>query len=120
MARRHTFVVAALLALSAVAGSLGLARTLELGAASAGANDAQVAAQKRRLNAFEASLRRQLASSPAVPVSPHAAQPRVQHIRYVRPSPIVVSRSAAGYEADDEGEHDGGEAFEHQGGEDDD
>jgi hypothetical protein len=53
-------------------------------------------------------------------VSPHAAQPRVQHIRYVRPSPIVVSRSAAGYEADDEGEHDGGEAFEYQGGEDDD
>ena len=35
MTRRHTLAVAALLALSAAAGSFGLARTLELGAASA-------------------------------------------------------------------------------------
>ena len=120
MTRRHTLAVAALLALSAAAGSFGLARTLELGAASAETNDAQVAAQERRLSAFEASLRRQLASSPAVPISPHAAQSRAQRIRYVRPSPITISRAAGAYEADDDGEHDGREAFEHEGGEDDD
>jgi hypothetical protein len=108
-----------------VAGSLGLARTLELGAASAAASDAQVAAQERRLNAFEASLRRQLASSPAVGAGAQPATPRAERIRYVRPSPIVAS---GGYEADyddedeDEGEHEheDGAAFEHEGGEDDD
>ncbi len=114
MARRHTFVVAALLALSAAAGSLGLARTLKLGAASAEATNAQVVAQERRLNAFEASLRRQLASSPAVPVEALATQSRAQRIEYVRPSPIVVSTSASGDESESDDEHDRGEALEHE------
>jgi hypothetical protein len=113
MARRHTFVVAALLALSAVAGSLGLARTLALGAASAKTNDAQVATHERRLNAFEASLRRQLASNPAVPVGTQLRPSRAQRIEYVRPSPIVVSTGASGYESEDD-EHDPGEALEHE------
>jgi hypothetical protein len=121
MARRHTFVVAALLALSAVAGSLGLARTLDLGAASAGANDAQVAAQERRLSAFEASLHRQLAGKPASSTGPRLAPSRAQRIRYVRPSPIVFSSTSSGHEDEaDEDEHEGGgEAFEHEGGDDD-
>jgi hypothetical protein len=120
MARRHTFVVAALLALSAVAGSLGLARTLDLGAASAGANDAQVAAQERRLSAFEASLHRQLAGKPASSTGPRLAPSRAQRIRYVRPSPIVVSSGSSGYEHEDDGdEHEGTEALEHESGEDD-
>ena len=119
MARRHTFVVAALLALSAVAGSLGLARTLELGAASAGATDAQVAAQERRLNAFEARSRRQLAErSCCAGRAPRDAGPCPAH-RVCPPSPIVVSRSASGYESEDD-EHDPGEAFEHEAGEHDD
>jgi hypothetical protein len=113
MARRHTFVVAALLALSAAAGSLGLARTLKLGATSAEATNTQVAAQERRLNAFEASLRRQLASSPAVPVGTQVAPSRAQRIEYVRPSPIVVSTGASGNESEDD-EHDPGEALKHE------
>jgi hypothetical protein len=119
MARRHTFVVAALLALSVAAGSLGLARTLKLGAASAEARNAQVAAQERRLNAFEASLRRQLASSLAAPVGTQVTPSRAQRIEYVRPSPIVVSASASGYESEDD-EHDRGDALEHEVGEHDD
>ena len=120
MARRHTVVVAALLALSAVAGSLGLARTLELGAASAGANDAHVAAQERRLNAFETSLRRQLAGKPAASAERRLTPPRAQRIRYVRPNPIVVSKSSSSYEDEpDEDERDAGEAFEHEGEDDD-
>ncbi len=120
MTRRHTLVVAALLALSAAAGSLGLARTLELGAASAEANDAQVAAQERRLNAFEASLRRQLAEQPcradraprdAVPCPAHQVRP---------PQPDRRLEERRGLRGGRRGEHDGGEAFEHEGGEDDD
>lgn len=113
MPRRHTLVIAALLALSVVGGSVALGRTLGLGAASTKANDAQVATRVHRLNAFEASLRRQLANAPDPSATSATIPPRVQRVRYVRPNPIVVTRHAAGSEIEDEG-------FEHEGGEDDD
>ncbi len=113
MARRHTFVVALLLGLSVVGGSVALGRTLELGAASTHANDAQVAARVRRLNAFEASLRQQLAQAPAAPSMGSVSAPPVQRVRYVRPAPVVVTRHAAGGDYEDEG-------VEHEAGEDDD
>jgi hypothetical protein len=94
-----------------------LARTLELGAASAGASDAQVVVQERRLNAFEASLRRQLAGSMAAPAGQRVAPSRAPRIEYVRPNPIVVASSTAGheYESDEDG-HEQGQALEHEGG----
>jgi hypothetical protein len=117
MARRHTFVVALLLGLSVVGGSVALGRTLELGAASAHANDAQVTARVRRLNAFEASLRKQLANAPAVPSRASASSPPAQRVRYVRPAPVEVTQHASGDDYEDEYEHEG---IEHEAGEDDD
>lgn len=120
MARRHTLVIAALLAFAVVGGSVALGRTLGLGAASTKANDAVVIARTQRLNRFEASLRRQLAKAPnvpaakvGVPVARAAVPPRAQRVRYVRPAPIVVTRHAAGRDYEHEG-------FEHEGGEEDD
>jgi hypothetical protein len=118
MARRHTFVVALLLGLSVVGGSVALGRTLELGAASTHANDAKVAARVKRLNAFEASLRQQLATTSAVPSTASVSAPPVQRVRYVRPAPVVVTQHASDDDYDDEGYE--SEGFEHEGGEDDD
>lgn len=108
MPRRHTFIIAALLAISVLGGSVALGRTLGLGAASTKANNAQVAARVHRLNAFEASLRRQLASAPVVPKAPSANRPLAQRVTYVRPAPIIVTKHRPGgayeHEGDDHGE----------------
>ena len=107
MPRRHTFIIATLLALSVLGGSVALGRTLGLGAASTKANNAQVAARIHRLNAFEASLRRQLANATAVR-APSASQPLAQRVTYVRPAPIIVTKHRPGapyeHEGDDHGE----------------
>ena len=123
MARRHTLVIAALLAFAVVGGSVALGRTLGLGAASTKANDAVVIARTRRLDQFEVSLRKQLAKVPDMPKAnsdvptarsgvPTAssgptvsgtAPPRAQRIVYVRPKPIIVTK------------HRPGGAYEHEG-----
>jgi hypothetical protein len=113
MARRHTFVIAAMIALAAVSGAVALSRTLGLGAASRHPNDALIVARTQQLNRFERSLHRQLANAPKVPTAAPAvsAQPApVQRVVYVRPKPIIVHKHRAGgeHEAEQGGEHEGG------------
>jgi hypothetical protein len=101
--RIHIAVVAALLGLAAILGTFAATRTVHLGAASTRAQDAAIATRARQLNAFEASLRRQL----AVHRTKSAPAPQVV---YHRPPPVVVVRHTG------HGEHEG---EEHEGGGDD-
>lgn len=113
----HRTAIAVLLGLAVVAGLLGLARTLDLGAASPAAHaadPAMLAKGNHRLDRVAAALRRARASRPpalpalpkypaATPVtSPAPAQPAVQQVTYVRPPPRIVTVHRSG------GEHEGG------------
>ena len=104
MARKHALLVALALALAAVLGTVALGRTLGLDAASSRASDAVVAKRTKQLDAYAASLKRQLASKPAsVPaVRKRAAAAQPERVVYVRPKPIVITKHRAGgeYEAD--------------------
>ena len=103
MARKHTLVLAALLAAAAVIGVLALARTTHVGAAAhtpGTVSKVTIARRSHALDRLEASLRKALAKKPpalpAVPTAggqPAAAAPQVT---YVRPAPIVVSRPGGG------------------------
>ena len=104
MARRHVFIVAAVLALAAVAGLTALGRTVQLGTASSHASDALIAAKARQLNAFERSLHRQLAAAPDLPAAAPATHRRARGVVFVRPAPIVVDTHRA-HEGDDDDEH---------------
>jgi hypothetical protein len=96
MNRFHIAVVALLLAVAAVAGMLAVTRTHA--AATQGANTAYVARVKQ-LNAFEAQLRRKLATAQ------HAQPAGPAKVVYHRPPPVVVVTHSAHH--GDEGE--GGE-----------
>ena len=90
--------VAALIAAAAVLGAIAVTRTVTVGPTQARAADATVRAHAQRLNAFERSLRRELARKPpplpAVPKSPAApaAVAPAPRVVYQRPAPIVVVR----------------------------
>ena len=112
MSRTHATVLAVLLALNAVVGTVALARTLHLGQASHTASNVLVAKRAAQLDRFEASLKAQLAkkppalpkvppastvsAAPATSAAPAAAAPQV--VRYVRPAPIIIHKHRAGGE----------------------
>jgi len=106
MSRTHATVLAVLLALNAVVGTVALARTLHLGQASHKASNVLVAKRAAQLDRFEASLKAQLAKKPpalpkvppasTVSAAPAAAAPQV--VRYVRPAPIIIHKHRAGGE----------------------
>jgi hypothetical protein len=85
MSKLNIAIVAALLALAVVFGSVALFRSTGLAAASRTATDAAVAAKTRQLNAYERTLRTQLAAAR----SPQGAGTAAR-IVYHRPPPIVV------------------------------
>lgn len=115
----HRVAIAAILGIAAVAGLIGLTRSLDLGAASASAprvSPAAVARGNHRLDRAQAALRRARASRPpalppipaypAVPTaSPASAAPAVGAVTYVRPPPHIVTVHRSGGEGAD---HEGG------------
>lgn len=99
MKKTHVALLAVLVATAAAIGTYAVTRTTELGvqarATSGGDVNAVVAARTRRLDAFEAQLRKALAKKPpALPslpkIEPIQAQPR----RVASPVIPVVSRPA--------------------------
>ena len=102
MNRFHIAVVALLLAVATVLGTVAATRTVGLGAATQQTStNQQYAARVKQLNAFEAKLRLRLAAanrqSAAVPTK----------VVYHRPPPVVVVRHT--HHGDDGGsEHEGG------------
>jgi len=113
MSRTHAVALAVLLALNAVIGTVALTRTLQLGQASHTASNALVARRTAQLDAFEASLKAQLARKPlpkkpappatsTVQAAPAPVASSVPRVRYVRPAPIVVHTHRAGVEHEGE------------------
>jgi hypothetical protein len=96
----HVAIVALLLALAAVLGTFAASRTISVGASATRAQDAAIAKRAKQLNAFQASLQRQLAARPKQQAAP-APAPRVV---YHRPPPIVVVHHSA---HDEDGEREG-------------
>ena len=99
MSRIHTIIVASIVALAVVIGGTALSRSTAGGStpAASGVTADALAARSAQLDAFEASLKRQLAAAPA-------ARPATT-VRYVRAQSAFVS---APRHHDDEGEsHDG-------------
>jgi hypothetical protein len=85
LSRIHAIIVASIVALAVVIGGTALSRSTAHGStpAQSGVSARALAARSAQLDAFEASLRRQLAAAPAA--RPAAA------VRYVRARSIVVS-----------------------------
>jgi len=99
MNRFNVAVIAGLLALAAVLGTVAATHTVSLGTAQKQKADVAVQSRTKQLAAYEASLRHALAKKPpalpAVPKTPAApAAPSVpaaqQRVVYHRPPPIVV------------------------------
>ncbi len=135
MKRTHATAIAVLLGVAGVAGTFAATRSADLGASSAQPTlaERQIVQRSRKLDAFEASLRKSLAqrppalppvprytaSSPA-PVSsaatPAAAAAVTPRIVYRRPAPIVVTTPRSGGEREeDEGREDESHEAEGQG-----
>jgi hypothetical protein len=95
MPRKHLFPIVVMLAAAFVAGLLAVSRTVALGRpASAGtASDPAIAFRLEKLDRFERSLRRQLATTP---------QARTSTV--YRQAPSVVLTQPTGDEDDYEGE----------------
>ena len=108
--KTHATLVAALLAVAAVLGTVALTHTTGLGAASRRASDAAVAAKERQLAAYEQQLSIALAAAtkplPKAGASP--AAPQQQRVVYHRPPPVVVvthtHRGDDGHEAEGGGD----------------
>ena len=100
MNKIHVALIAGLLALAALMGTLAATRTVSLGAAGRHASDAAVAARTRQLDAYAASLRRALAHKPpSLPAASVAALPsgpaQTPRVIYHRPPPIVIVKHRA-------------------------
>ncbi len=107
MRKIHIAVVALLLGLAATLGTLAATRTVGLGASSHRAQDVLIQKRSRQLDAFEASLRRQLAQkAPALPAVQGAASAAAPRIVYHRPPPIIVTTHS--HHGDDGPESEGG------------
>jgi hypothetical protein len=87
MRRIHVTLIALLLAVAAVLGTVAATRTASLGAAGRKANDAIYQARVKQLDAYAASLQRQLAARTAPSGASSSPAPRIV---YHRPPPIVV------------------------------
>jgi hypothetical protein len=86
----HIAVIALLLAVAAVFGTVAATRTVHLGAASRQAADAAYAARAKQLDAYAASLQRQLTAATKAPAAVGSAPAPAPRIVYHRPPPIVV------------------------------
>jgi len=105
MRRIHTFVIALVLALAAVAGLFAVSRTTQLGAAMRTQVPArQLAARNRQLDRIEKALLAQAQRSSHAATQAGAQRPTI----YVRPKPIVRVVHRAGGEHENEAEGDGG------------
>jgi hypothetical protein len=117
MNKAHVTILAVLFAASAVLGAVAVTRTTHLGAASRAAQDAQVAAQTHQLNAYAASLKKQLhVKTPALPAVPKASAaragataPAAPRIVYQQPPPVVVTLHHHGDDGSDGGGGGGGD-----------
>jgi crotonobetainyl-CoA:carnitine CoA-transferase CaiB-like acyl-CoA transferase len=107
MNKAQLAILAALFAASAVLGAVAVTRTTHLGAASRAAQDATVAAQTHQLDAYAASLKKQLHSRPpALPAVPKAAARPASgapRIVYQQPPPVVVTLHHRGDDGSNEG-----------------
>ena len=106
MRKLNVILIAALLALAVVLGTVAASRTISLGASATATSASTLDARAKKLDAFETSLDRALARKPpALPVVPKpAAAAPAPRVVYRRPPPVVTTH--AGH--DDEGyEHDG-------------
>lgn len=94
MKRIHIAMVALLLGIAAVFGTIAATRTVGLGTSSRQAQSATVEKRTRQLNLLEASLRQQMARERrALPaVGRASAAPVAPRVVYHRPPPIVVGR----------------------------
>jgi hypothetical protein len=103
MKRIHIFVIALVLAASALAGLSAALRTAHLGSAAARprVSSAEIARRNRQLNRIE---RRLLAQAKAAPHAKAQSRPVV----YVRPKPIINVVHRKGERESDE--HEGGES----------
>jgi hypothetical protein len=115
MNKAHLTILAMLFAASAVLGAVAVTRTTHLSAASRAAENATVAARTHQLNAYAASLNKQLhiktPALPAVPKAPAAARPSAPaapRIVYQQPPPVVVTIHHHGDDGSDGGEGGGG------------
>jgi hypothetical protein len=101
MRRIHTFIIAAVLAVAAVAGLFAVSRTTQLGAATrTQVSSRQIAARNRQLDKIEQALLAQAQHAPHAATRATAQVPTV----YVRPKPIVRVVHHAGGEHETEGE----------------
>ena len=104
MRRIHTFVIAVVLAVAAVAGLFAVTRTTQLGAATRTQVPArQLAARNRQLDRIERALLAQAQGSPNAATQAAAQAPTI----YVRPKPIVRVVRHAGGEHENERERGG-------------
>jgi hypothetical protein len=106
MKKIHVAAVALLLAFAAVFGTIAATRTAGLGTPAR--QDALVQQRSNQLDAFAASLHRQLAQASSVHRTAAAPAPRIV---YHRPPPIVVTTHT--HHSDDDGSESG-----HEGGDD--
>ena len=101
MRRIHTFVIAVVLAVAAVAGLFAVSRTTQLGAATRTQVPArQIAARNRQLDRIERALLAQAQGSSPAATQAGAQAPTI----YVRPKPIVRVVHRAGGEHENERE----------------
>jgi len=115
MKRINVAAIAGMFALAAVLGTIAATHTVSLGATHQRSANAAIRAQQRKLDRFEATLRKQLAKKPprlpAVPKTPAVATPAApaqqpqQAVVYRRPPPIVVVKHT--HHGDDGSEHEG-------------
>ena len=105
MRRIHTFVIALVLAVAAVAGLFAVSHTTQLGAAARAQVPAgQIAARSRQLDRIERALLAEAQRTPHAATQPAAQRPTI----YVRPKPIVRVVHRAGGEHENEAEGQGG------------
>jgi hypothetical protein len=106
MARKHTFFIVVLLAAAALAGFTAFARSVDLSQTAAAtatpaASDSALKDRLRQLDRFEAKLRKQLASEPAIRKS--APAPMITRVA-APPAPVAYHDDDDEHE-DDEDEH---------------
>jgi len=92
MKKTNVALIAGLLAVAAVLGTIAVTRTVSLGAAGRQATNATVRTRARQLDAYAASLRRALVRRPpALPAVPklNSAAP-AQRVVYRRPPTVVI------------------------------
>jgi hypothetical protein len=104
MKKIHVAAIAVMLGIAAVFGTLAATRTAGLGAPSR--QDAIVQTRTKQLNAFESSLRHQLAQKQQAGATAATAPAPAPRIVYHRPPPVVVTLHTN--RGDDGGQSEGG------------